>query len=81
MRLTCETRTWHAKAHRLIAEMCQASYAHANRKADGTLYRRHRPYSVPALAGELVDCLGANNEEGAKAVFLAYEGSAQENKR
>ena len=60
---------WQEKAHRLIAEMCEASYRQSNPPGK----RRHVPYSVPALAQELVACLNANDEERAKAVFPAYD--------
>ena len=63
---------WQQKAHTIIAELCRQSYHQANRKKDGTLYQRHRPYSVPPMAQALVEALGTNDEEGAKALFHVY---------
>ena len=68
---------WEVKAHQLISAMCFASWRQANPPGR----KRHRPYSVPALAQELVTCLGRNDEVGAKAIFLAYDGIAQEYKQ
>jgi hypothetical protein len=61
---------WEAKAHRIIAAECLASYLQTNTRPDGQRYRRHRPYAVPATAEALVRCLGTNDEAGAKAIFL-----------
>lgn len=61
--------TWQDKAHRLIADMCRTSYLQTNRKPNGRLYKRHRPYSVPLHAQELVECLRREDEVGAKQIF------------
>jgi hypothetical protein len=61
--------SWHDKAHRLIAEMSAASYRQANPGGR----KKHRPYSVPPIAAALVDALGRNDEERAKALFLVHD--------
>ena len=65
---------WERKAHDIIARLCYASYRQTNTKKDGTMYKKKRPYSVPKLAADLVECLGAEDEERAKAIFLSYDG-------
>ena len=65
---------WRAKAHRLIYSLSKASFLAVNTKPDGTLYAKHRPYSVPADAEFLCKCLADNNEQGAKDFFLSYDG-------
>jgi hypothetical protein len=67
---------WQAKAHRLIADMCEASYRQANTKPHGGRYQRHRPYSVPALAQALIACLTREDEEAAKRIFVDYAATA-----
>lgn len=69
---------WRHKAQRLIAAMCHMSYTKANTRPDGTHYRRHRPYSVPVLAEELLACLNTNDEARAKAIFLSYDAYPEE---
>lgn len=61
---------WEKKAHQIIAAMCLASYEAANRLPDGSRRKRHVPYSVPASARALIDALGRNDEERAKAIML-----------
>lgn len=61
---------WRDKAHRLIGNMCRVSYLRVNTKKGGGLYKKHRAYSVPEAAEELIDCLGREDEAGAKALFL-----------
>lgn len=64
---------WEAKAHRLISAMALAAYNASNRRPDGRLYKRHRPYTLPAAAARLVAVLGlhdrAEAEREAKAMF------------
>ena len=67
-------KTWRDKAHRLIENLCWASYLQANTRKDGRRYKRHHPYTSPALADELVQCLGNDDEVGAKKLFLSYDG-------
>jgi hypothetical protein len=71
-------KTWEDKAHRLIYNLCRASYLQANTKKDGTKYKKHRPYTVPEFAEKLVDVLGWHDrkkaELEAKRLFLTYEG-------
>jgi hypothetical protein len=64
------TPTWHDKAHRIIAEFCLDSYNRTNRNRQGKLYKHRRPYSVPAEAEILIDCLNTDDEARAKAYFL-----------
>ncbi len=56
---------WKRKAHRLIADMCRESYLLANKGR-----KRHVPYSVPADAAFLIECLTNNDEVGAKNYFI-----------
>ena len=63
--------SWHNKAQRLIGEMCYTSYQQANTKKDGTQYKRHRAYSVPSMAQQLIECLNTDNEVEAKGLFMA----------
>lgn len=65
---------WEVKAHAVIARLCHASWLQANTSPAGKRYIKHRPYSVPSAAAELVECLGMHDraaaEERAKAIFL-----------
>ena len=61
---------WEVKARHLIAQMCAASWRQVNTTKAGRLRRKHHPYSVPALAQTLVECLSTQNEERAKRIFL-----------
>lgn len=69
---------WRDKANRIISSLCYESWKQTNFSPSGKQYKKHRPYSVPDLARDLVDCLGALNqvaaEEKAKSLFLSYEG-------
>ena len=62
-------KTWRDKVDARIAELCLDSY----RKENGGR-KRHRPYSVPREARELVKALGNPDtkagEERAKAIML-----------
>lgn len=62
--------SWQGKAHRIIAALCRVEYERANRLPNGKLRNRHRSYSVPDTAQTLVEALGRNDEETAKAIFL-----------
>lgn len=63
-------KPWEERAHKIIAAMSRASYEQANRLPNGKLRKRHRPYAIPSDAQTLVDCLGRNDEEAAKALFI-----------
>lgn len=62
--------TWKEKAHRVINDLCRQSYLKSNRLPDGTLRKRHVPYSIPQEAQDLIRCLKDNDEVGAKEMFL-----------
>ena len=66
----CRVKTWRDKAQREITAMCAASYRQVNYMKNGRKRKRHVPYAVPALARDLVDCLGRDDEMRAKAIFL-----------
>jgi hypothetical protein len=68
---------WRDKANRLIAAACRQSQLQANTKPDGTRYKKHRPYSVPAVAKNLIDCLNADDEHRAKSLYL-YDYDTQQ---
>ena len=61
---------WKEKAHAVIAALSKKSYEQANRLSNGRLRKRHVPYSIPEQAQQLVKCLGNEDEEGAKALFV-----------
>lgn len=65
---------WEQKAHRIIQNLCRESYNQSNTSASGKKYKKHRPYSVPELAEDLIECLANQDEERAKALFLSYDG-------
>ncbi len=58
------------KAHRIIGVLCMASYVQANTRKDGGRYKKHRPYSVPEEAEELIDCLNRDDEHTLKSIFM-----------
>jgi hypothetical protein len=62
-------KPWEKKAHKLIAELCLASWRQANVLPNGKRRKRHVPYSRPVTAQALVDALGKNDEHKAKAIF------------
>ena len=61
---------WRDKAHREIAKAATEAFNQANTKKDGKPYKKRRPYSLPLWASELVECLGNDEEERAKAIFV-----------
>lgn len=65
---------WEVKANKIISSVCFAAWKEANTKPNGQRYAKHRPYSVPDLAASLVSCLATQDEVGAKAIFLSYDG-------
>ncbi len=50
---------WEIKAiidlDKIISSQCKESYLQANRKKDGSYYKKHRPYSVPSEALEAIE--------------------------
>jgi hypothetical protein len=72
--LRLSTVAWRAKAETIIYKLCAESEKQANTRKDGKRYKKRRPYSVPSLAKDLVKCLGTDDEERAKAIFLSYDG-------
>ena len=72
-------KTWHDKAHELIAAMCMESYRQMNPVSKKR--KKHVQYAVPALAQLLVECLNKNDEERAKSIFMNYDIIADEYKR
>lgn len=75
---------WITKARedlrRIIDNQCKESYLQANRKKDGTFYKKHQPYSVPTeslKALEYINTLYNNvitreEEEEIKAFLLPF---------
>ena len=64
-------KPWEEKAHKIISELCLASYAQANVLPNGRLRKKHVPYSVPNEARFLVDCLKRQDEHAAKGYFIS----------
>lgn len=63
-------KPWAEKANRIISKLCLQAY----REANPIKRKKHRPYVVPSLAQELVECLDTDDELRAKRLFLSYEG-------
>ena len=61
---------WVEKANRLIAIASLDAY----RKANPHPRKKHRPYTIPVIADDLVRCVKTDNELEAKRIFLSYEG-------
>jgi hypothetical protein len=61
---------WRAKANKVIAALCKESYERCNRLPNGRLRKKQLPYSVPEVAKQFTNCLGKNDEIGAKRLFL-----------
>ncbi len=59
-----------SKAHRIIGVLCMASYVKANTRKNGRRYKKHRPYSVPEEAQDIIDCLNRDDEPTLKAIFM-----------
>ena len=72
-------KTWHDRAKEIIHSLCKQSFLQVNTYKDYSpkddsflgvkLYKKHRPYSVPQDALDLLDCLNRNDEHEAKAIF------------
>ena len=67
-------KPWREKANNIIDALCMESYLQANTRKDGKPYKKHRGYSVPLLAEQLVECLDTDDEIRAKTLFLSYDG-------
>jgi hypothetical protein len=65
-------KTWHDKADKVIANLCFQSWYETNHNRQGKRYKKHRPYAVPEVAADLVECIGTDNEERAKTIFLIH---------
>ena len=61
--------TWRDKAHKLISDAATIAYNQSNTASNGKPYKKHHPYSLPLWVGELIECLGSNDETQAKAIF------------
>ncbi len=62
--------SWREKANKVIYDLCKQSYLKSNLLPNGSLRKKHVPYSVPEEAIELIDCLNTNDEARAKSMFL-----------
>ena len=60
---------WQKKVHKVISELCLESYRQANYKK-GKKYKKHKQYSVPDEALDLIECLDTDDEERAKSIML-----------
>jgi hypothetical protein len=82
---------WERKAHEVIAKYCRESWLHTNTPNAATrkllrddpsvrLYKKHRPYSVPAIAAALVNALAIHDsrarEHEIKRLFEIERSSA-----
>lgn len=63
-------KTWQDKVHQTIHALCTQEYLRANQLSNGQLRKCHAPYSVPAEASELCDCLKHNDEHRAKSIMM-----------
>lgn len=64
-------KPWREKASREIASLSYAAWDKANPKnSRGQRPKKHKPYSIPAYAADLVTCLNTDDEERAKAMFM-----------
>ena len=61
---------WQDRVKKIIEQLAYQAYTQANTKKGGGRYKRHRPYSVPPVCGELLECLNNNDEERAKAIMM-----------
>jgi hypothetical protein len=62
--------SWHDKANKVILKASMDAWRAVNIKPNGRRYKKHRPYTTPQFVDDLVDCLGTNDEERAKAIML-----------
>lgn len=58
-------KQWEIKAHRIVSELCLEEYKKVNAGK-----KRHKPYRVPELAQEILDCIKTDDEELCKYIFL-----------
>lgn len=62
--------SWQQKAQTIIAKLSMDAYRQANTRKNGKPYKRHRAYSLPQVAHDLVDCLNTNDEHRAKSIMM-----------
>jgi len=60
-------KTWHDKAHEMIASEAMAAYLAAN---TSRRRKKHVPYTLPAWVDDLVATLGRNDERAAKRIMM-----------
>ena len=60
------SKKWEDKVERVIGKLSFAAWAHANHDRSGKRYKKHRPYSLPEEAAELVSCLGDRDRHRAE---------------
>jgi hypothetical protein len=63
---------WEEKAYRIIRKLAQVAYQDAGNKVG----KKHKPYTLPVFAEELIRCLGMHDrqeaEKRAKTLFDIY---------
>ena len=64
------TEAWRTKAHKMIATAAMQAYNDANTAKNGKAYKKHHAYTLPQWVNDLVTCLGNDDEEGAKNIFI-----------
>jgi hypothetical protein len=71
---------WATKARKVMDALCFDSWRVANTKKDGTRYKKHRPYAIPAEVEELIDALKLSDRSKAeKEVKAIFEGLRRSN--
>lgn len=75
-------KTWEDKVERVIGKLSYAAWFDANHDRRGGRDKKHRPYSLPEEAVELVECLGDPNrkraEHRAKALMEGLRRAGEE---
>lgn len=61
---------WQEKVHKVIARAATDAYNKANRNKNGSLKKKHVPYTLPVWVDDLVSCLNKDDEEEAKRIML-----------
>lgn len=68
--------SWEGKVHRVIATFARAAYLQANISPSGKMYSKHRPYTLPVEASDLIELLGCHDrvhaENECKALLMLY---------
>lgn len=67
---------WRNKARRIIAVHCMAAYLASNKMPNGSIRKRHLPYSVPPIAAALVAALADDDEYEIKRLFIVESTGA-----